>query len=70
MVEVERMSKNGLLGALDQYWGIEPKVRLHRRNTFFNDAQLSNYDALKVGIVASVVAIVIIGVWCLNGVML
>ena len=60
----------GLLGALDQYWGIEPKVRLHRRNTFFNDAQMSNTDALKVGIVVSSLATAIIIFWSLGGLLL
>ena len=61
---------DGLLGALDQYFTIEPKVRLHRRNTFFNDVRMTNYDALKVGIVVSTLATAIVVFWCLVGVVL
>ena len=47
------MTGQGLLGALDQYWSVEPKARLHRKNTVF-DEYPTNEDALKVGIVRSV----------------
>lgn len=59
------MSSN-LLGALGQYFTVESKARLHRRNTFFDDVQLSNYDALKVGIVASTLATAIVVVWSIG----
>ena len=59
------MSSN-LLGAIVQYFTIEPKARLHRRNTFFDDVQLSNYTALKVGIVASTLATAIVVVWSIG----
>ena len=49
----------GLFGALEQYWTVEPRVRLHRRNTYFNDAQVSNVTALRVGIVASAVILLL-----------
>lgn len=64
------MNNQGLLGALDQYWTIDEKPRLHRRNTYFEDVQLSNLDALRVGIVVSVVAIAIVVFWSLIGVVL
>ena len=58
---------NGLKGALDQYWTVNPKPRLHRRNTFFNEMKLSNRNALNLGIVATSLAMAIIGMWCLGG---
>lgn len=64
------MNNQGLLGALDQYWSIEDKPRLNRRNTFFDDVQLSNIDALRVGIVASGLATAIVVFWSLIGVIL
>ena len=50
------MTSQGLFGALEQYWNVQPKPRLERRNTFFDDSQVSNVTALRVGIVASTVA--------------
>lgn len=65
------MSKSqGFYGALDQYWSVEPKARLHRRNTYFDDEVLSNSDALRVGIVASGIATAIVLFWQLGGVFL
>ena len=64
------MNDQGLFGALDQYWSVEDKPRLHRRNTFFDDVQLSNIDALRVGIVASGLATAIVVFWSLIGVIL
>ena len=64
------MNNQGLLGALYQYWNIEPKARLHRRNTYFEDeVRVSNLTALRVGIVASVIAMAIIGLWSLGGIL-
>lgn len=60
----------GFVGALDQYWTLEPKARLNRRNTYFDDASMSNAQALRVGIVATVVAVAIIGFWSVLGVIL
>lgn len=31
------MTNQGLFGALEQYWRVEPKARLNRRNTYFRD---------------------------------
>ena len=68
MAEVEQLNNQGLLGALYQYWNIEPKARLHRRNTYFDDeVRVSNLTALRVGIVVSVLATAIIGFWSLGG---
>ena len=65
------MNSQGLFGALVQYWNISDKPRLDRKNTYFEDnLQLSNYDALKVGIVVSVVATAIVIFWSLVGVIL
>lgn len=64
------MNNQGLFGALDQYWSVDEKPRLNRRNTYFDDLELSNVDALRVGIVVSVVAIAIVVFWSLVGVVL
>ena len=61
------MSNQGLLGAIYQYWNIHDKPRLDRRNTYFEDAQVSNYDALRAGIVVSVLATAIVVFWSLGG---
>ena len=58
------------MGALAQYWTVNEKPRLHRKNTYFDDVQLSNAQALRVGIVVSVVATAIIGFWSILGVVL
>lgn len=57
------MSSQGLWGAIEQYWTVEPKVRLHRRNTFFDDCKVSNIDALRFFLGSSVLAIAIIVSW-------
>lgn len=58
------MNKQGLIGALLQYWSIEPKARLHRRNSFFEDSiQVDNVTALRFGLVVSVLAIAIPSFW-------
>ena len=64
------MNNQGFLGALAQYWTVEPKARLHRRNSWFDDHQPSSYDSLKVGIVASALATAIVMFWCILGVLL
>ena len=65
------MTNQGLMGALQQYWTVEDKPRLTRRNTYFEDNfKVSNVVAMRVGIVGSVVAVAIIGFWSLAGVML
>jgi len=64
------MNDQGLYGALDQYWTVNEKPRLARRNTYFDDVQVSNFMALKVGIVVSIVATAIVVFWSLLGVIL
>ena len=66
------MSRNhqGFYGALDQYWTVNEKPRLHRRNTFFEDAQLSTVDALRFGLAVSVLATAIVVFWQLMVVLL
>ena len=61
------MSNQGLFGALDQYWSIEPKARLNRRNTYFQDHEVSNWDALRFGVVFCTLATAIIVFWSLMG---
>ena len=61
------MNNQGLFGALDQYWTVEPKPRLHRRNTFFEDKTVSNIQALRFGLAFSISAIAIFVFWSLLG---
>lgn len=64
------MNNQGLIGAIVQYWSVEPKARLHRRNTYFDDIGLSNLDVLRVGIAITVIATAIVVFWSLVGVIL
>ena len=64
------MNDQGLYGALDQYWTLNEKPRLGRRNTFFDEVQISNIQALRVGIVVSGLATDIVVFWSLLGVIL
>lgn len=64
------MSSQGLLGALDQYWSVEEKPRLHRRNTYFREHEVSNIDALRFGLGFIIVAMAIVGSWCIAGMVL
>ena len=64
------MNKQGLYGAIDQYWTVEPKARLHRRNTFFDDHQPSSYQSLKVVMAVSILATAIVIFWSILGVSL
>lgn len=64
------MNSQGLWGALDQFWTVNPKPRLNRKNTYFDDCQVSNYQALKFGVVVSIIATAIILFWSLLGVLL
>lgn len=55
------MVNQGLWGAIDQFWTVEEKPRLHRRNTYFEDhPQVSSWTSLKLGIVACSVSITIV----------
>jgi len=60
----------GLYGALEQFWTVDEKPRLHRRNTYFQDHQVSDSSALRFGLFFIVSATAIIGFWCLLGVIL
>lgn len=62
------MNNQGLFGALEQFWTIEDKPRLNRRNTYFEDI-LTNAQALRVGIVVGSLATAIVVGWSLIGVM-
>lgn len=64
------MNDQGFFGALDQYWTVNEKPRLGRRNTYFDEVQVSNFMALKVGIVVSALATAIVVFWSLLGVIL
>ena len=64
------MSNQGLFGAFEQYWTVNEAPRLDRKNTFFDDhPKVSNYDALRIALVTSVIATAIVVVWSI-GVML
>ena len=64
------MVNQGHWGAIEQFWTVEEKPRLHRRNTFFEDyPKVTNYDSLKVGIVAFTVTIVIVMVSMIGGIL-
>ena len=56
------MVNQGFWGAIEQYWTVDEKARLSRKNTYFEDCKLSNYDSFIVGIVATfgVITIVIL----------
>lgn len=61
------LNDQGLFGALRQYWAVEPKPRLHRRNTYFDDnINLSNTQALRVGIVAITVSLLVVMFGCIG----
>ena len=66
------MVSQGFWGAVEQYWTIEDKPRLHRKNSWFEDhrIEINNARAFAVGIVASFVLITIVMGWCLVGVLL
>ena len=52
------MTNQGLLGALEQFWTVEDKPRLHRRNTYFEDVMISEQHLLAV---ATIVLAMVIG---------
>lgn len=58
----------GLLGAFQQYWDVESKARLYRKNSFFEDkVNISNKDAIEFCILFLIVAIAIISCWMIGG---
>ena len=64
------MTNQGLFGALEQFWTVEPKARLNRRNSWFEDHQPSNYDSFKFVLCVSVLATAIVIFWSVVGVFL
>ena len=61
----------GFIGALEQFWTVNDKPRLNRKNTYFEDhPKVSNYDALKFGVAVSTLAVAIVLFWSLLGVIL
>ena len=66
------MVSQGLWGAVEQYWTVEDKPRLDRRNSWFEDHQINfnNARVFALGIVACFVGITIVMFWCLLGVLL
>ena len=63
------MNNQGFFGALEQFWTIEEKPRLNRRNSYFSEVELSNLEALRVGVAVSVIATAIIVFWSLGGIL-
>lgn len=64
------MVNQGLLGAIEQYWTVEEKPRLHRRNTYFEDhPNFNNSDALHLWLLVLTVGITIV-ILCLVGAMI
>lgn len=64
------MTNQGFYGALKQYWTVDEKPRLNRRNSWFEDHRPTPYDTLRIGIVAITLAMAIVGFWSAVGVFL
>lgn len=61
------MSSQGLFGAIEQYWSVNEAPRLNRRNTFFEDhPKVSNYSALRIGLIVSIIATAMVVFWCIG----
>lgn len=60
------MVNQGLLGAIEQYFSVEDKPRLHKRNTFFedflNEHSLDEETAVCMGIITIVISLALI-IW-------
>ena len=54
------MVSQGLWGAIEQYWSVEDKPRLDRRNSYFEDHRLNDRDALNLYLIVSSVGITIV----------
>ena len=61
------MNNQGFLFAVLQYFTVEEKPRLYRRNTWFDDHGLSRKSANYFWIGFTVLAMAIIIVWSLGG---
>lgn len=67
MSKLDYKGNQGLLGALQQYWDVEGKVRLYKKNTFFEDkANISNKDAIEFCVLFCIIAIAIITCWLIG----
>lgn len=64
------MSNQGFIGALQQYWTVDEAPRLNRRNTFFEDIEVSNMDALRFGLAVSIMGTSVLTFWSLLGAIL
>ena len=62
------MNDQGFLGALEQYWTVEDKPRLNRRNSWFRDHQV-NPSLLIILAYISVPTIILFVVFCMVGAM-
>ena len=56
------MTNQKLLGALWQYWNIQPKSRLNRKNTYFKDHEVSNKSALSFGLGLIILALSLLSI--------
>ena len=61
------MNNQGFLFAVIQYFTVEDKPRLYRRNTWFDDHKLSSESANYFWIGFTILAMAIIIVWSLGG---
>lgn len=61
------MVSQGLWGAIEQYWSVEPKPRLDRKNTYFEDHQFSdNWTILNLVLIAVTISITIVIFWSIR----
>jgi hypothetical protein len=62
------MVSQGLWGAIEQYWTVEDKPRLHRRNTYFDDhTQFNdNWTILNLVLIAVTISITIVIFWSIR----
>lgn len=58
-------SQDGFYGAVKQYFTIEDKPRLHKRNTWFEDHKPSENTTVIIYSIAFVLAMLILGGWLL-----
>lgn len=61
------MSNQGIWGALEQYWRVEPKPRLNRRNTYFEDVAISEYHLLAIATITLVMVIGLMAFFIVQG---
>lgn len=56
------MNNQGFFGALWQYWNIHEKPRLDRKNTVFENARVSNREALYFGLWFIIIGLILISI--------